>query len=964
MKMSVLRGKLLLSSVMAGSIGVAGPALAQLAAESVASLPVAPPAAQDDIVVTGSLFARADKETASPLTTISAEMLRQRGFTSVADAIRSVSADNSGSVPIAFSNGFAAGATGVSLRGLGVNSTLVLFDGLRGAYYPLADDGQRQFVDLNTIPQFAVERIEVLRDGASATYGADAIGGVINVITRKEYKGFGGSAEAGVTGKGDVGNQRLTFIAGTGDLSEDGYSAYIGGEYFHSDPLRARDRGFPYNTRDFSRLTCTASGAPAPCRNRNPGAVGAASTISAIVRRANQLIPGDVYSGQVIAGSLYQVLNPAGCAPGTIAHSSASSGSFCEQNFQADYRELQPEQTRYGVTGRTTARIGEGIEAYAMGTYYRSDVTARNTPSTTRNTLPANTNGLILPARLSNGQLNPNNPFAAEGLAAQILYVFADIPLSNTTRSNTYRGALGINGSLGDRGRFAFEATGMHTDLDAIHRGYINLAGLAKAVADGTYNFVDPSLNTAAVRRSVAPDVATRSTSDLYMAQLTATYALADLPGGPLQVGGTASIRHERLNAPNGNPDSAVVGINPVNARGHRTVAAASIEVDAPLLDAVDLNLAGRFDHYSDGYSRFSPKVGLKITPIRQIALRGTYSQGFRAPQFTELNGNVVGYITVGAPPCDIVLAHGGTATANGGCTGGSPYVQSGNGLGINSSGTPGLKPERSRSFTLGAVFQPVPWFSATVDYYNIVKKDFIAGGPDYGTALDNHYAGQPLPAGYSVTLNDPDPLYPSAPRTVLLINAPYVNAAEQRTSGMDFTATLDLPLADGVRLTSQLEVTKIFAFDLVSAEGTQHYVGTQGPFQLSSGAGTPAWRGNWQNTLAVGPATISATAYYTSGYRNTAEDTTGPGTGGDCTSTADLGGDPSFCRTKHFLVVDLVGSYKVSENFTFYANINNLFDVSAPLNLPNYAGAAYNPTWSQSGAVGRSFRAGARFRF
>jgi iron complex outermembrane receptor protein len=967
MKRNDLRRRLLLTSAC-GAMLFALPVQAQDAGTPDTDGTQAADATQmepeGDIVVTGSLFRRTDKETPSPLTVLSAQSLEQRGIVSVADAIRSVSADNSGSIPIAFSNGFAAGAAGVSLRGLGVNSTLVLFDGLRGAYFPLADDGQKSFVDLNTIPQFAVERIEVLRDGASATYGADAVGGVVNVITRKEYRGFGGSAEAGISEKGDVGNQRLSLIAGTGDLERDGYSAYIGGEYYHADPLRARDRGFPYNTANLSSLTCTASGVPAPCRNRNPGATGAGQTVSAIVRRATQLIPGNVYSGQTIAGQLYQVLNPAGCTPGTTAHSNATSGAFCEQDFVRDYRQLQPEQERYGITARATARIGSDVEAYAMGTWYRSDVTVGGNPSTTRNTSPTNTNGLILPARLTNGQLNPNNPFAADGVAAQIAYAFGDIPLSNTTQSSTYRGAMGVNGALGEPGRFAFEATAMHTDLDSIRRGYINVAALGSAVADGSYNFVNPSQNSDAVRRAIAPDMVTRSTSDLYMAQLTGTYAIADLPGGPLQLGGTASIRHERLNAPNANPDFAVVTLNPVNAHGQRTVSAASLELDAPLLEGLEVNLAGRFDHYSDGYDRFSPKVGVKVTPFRQLALRGTYSQGFRAPQFAELNGNVVGYIGVGAPPCDIVLAHGGTSNPDGSCSGGSPYVQSGNALGINTSGTPDLKPERSRSFTLGAVFQPTRWFSATLDYYNISKKDFIAGGPDYGTALSNYYAGQPLPAGYSITLNDPDPLYPNAPRTVLQVNAPYVNTAEQRTSGLDFTASIDVPLSQDLRFTSQLEVTKIFAFDLVAPGGTQHYVGTQGPFQLSSGAGTPAWRGNWQNTIAFGPATLSATAYYTSGYTTTAEDTTGPGTRDDCASTLDLGGDPSFCRTKHFLVVDMVGSYDVSKHFTLYANVNNLFGVSAPFNLPNYANNNFNPTWSQAGVIGRSFRAGARFRF
>ncbi|HWK36693.1 TonB-dependent receptor [Sphingomonas sp.] len=951
-----LRRRLLMTTIACGTVGLAVPAQAQDAATAPAA------DAQEEIVVTGSLFARrTDEETASPVTVMSADMLEQRGLTSVSDAIRSVSADNSGSIPTAFTNGFAAGASGVSLRGLGINSTLVLFDGLRGAYYPLADDGQKSFVDLNTIPEFAIDRIEVLRDGASATYGADAIGGVINVITRKEYKGIGGSAEAGISERGDVGNQRLTLVAGVGDLTEKGFAAYIGGEYYHADPLMARDRGFPYNTGDFRGLTCTGSGEAAPCGNGNVGATGPGQTTSALVRRATQLIPGNVYSGAPIAGELFRILNPAGCGAGLIKHSRAGVGDYCEQDTVRDYGELQPEQERYGVTARATARLGGGTEVYAIGTYYRSEVMSRGARAGIRSSAPAPTTGIILPALLANGSLNPNNPFAADGYAAQIYYAFGDIPISNKTESSTYRGALGAQGKLGDRGRFSIEATAMHTDLDGTHNGYLNIAGLGKAVAEGTYNFIDPSQNSAAIRDQISPEVVTRSTSDLYMAQATATYALADLPGGPLQLGGTASIRHERINAPNGNPGLVTTVINPVSAVGHRTVTAGSIEIDAPILKAVDINLAGRFDHYSDGYDRFSPKIGIKVTPIRQIALRGTYSQGFRAPQFGELNGNVIGYITAPAYPCAIVLAHGGTATASGGCTGGSPYVSGAHALGQNFSGTPNLKPERSRGFTLGAVFAPTSWFSATIDYYNIKKKDFIAGGPDYGAALAAYYAGTPLPAGYSVTLNDADPLYPDAPRTVQLVNAPYVNAAEQRTSGMDFTATANLKLAPDVRFTSQIEVTKIFNFDLVAPGGTQHYVGTQGPYNLSSGAGTPAWRGNWQNTLAYGPATLSATAYYTSGYYATAEDTNGVGTAHDCdTALYDL----SFCRTKAFVVVDMVASYKVSDAFTFYVNVNNLFDADAPFNPSNYAGLGYNPTWSQSGVIGRTFRGGARFRF
>jgi outer membrane receptor protein involved in Fe transport len=126
----------------------------------------------------------------------------------------------------------AAGASAVSLRGLSTNSTLVLFDGQRAAYYPLADDGSRNFVDLNTIPDDIVERIEVLRDGASSTYGADAIAGVVNIITRRQFNGVRGRAEAGISQDGNNPTQRLSLTAGTGDLDADGINAYVSGFFF------------------------------------------------------------------------------------------------------------------------------------------------------------------------------------------------------------------------------------------------------------------------------------------------------------------------------------------------------------------------------------------------------------------------------------------------------------------------------------------------------------------------------------------------------------------------------------------------------------------------------------------------------------------------------------------------------------------------------------------------------------
>ena len=173
-----LRGSAALQALAlagAGFAAFATPAFAQEAAQG-----ATPEDNGDVIVVTGSIIRRTDAETPSPVTTVSVENLDKRGISTVQEGLQRLAANNGPALTNSFSaNGaFAAGASAVSLRGLSTNSTLVLFDGMRAAYYPLSDDGTRNFVDLNTIPDDIVDHIEVLRDGASSSYGADAIAGV------------------------------------------------------------------------------------------------------------------------------------------------------------------------------------------------------------------------------------------------------------------------------------------------------------------------------------------------------------------------------------------------------------------------------------------------------------------------------------------------------------------------------------------------------------------------------------------------------------------------------------------------------------------------------------------------------------------------------------------------------------------------------------------------------------------
>ena len=392
-------------------------------------------------------------------------------------------------------------------------------------------------------------------------------------------------------------------------------------------------------------------------------------------------------------------------------------------------------------------------------------------------------------------------------------------------------------------------------------------------------------------------------------------------------------------------------------------------EISAPVVKQLELQVSGRYDRYSSGFSNFSPKAGVKFTPIRQLALRGTWSKGFRAPSFAETSGEVTGFTTyVPGSFQSLCQQHGGTYSG-GSCTGGDPYTRSGQALGYRSQANPNLQPEKSQSLTAGVIFQPIRQLSFTLDYYHIKKTNIITGGPLSNAALTAYYAGQALPAGYSMILNPIDPQFPSGIRSVAIIVGPYANASSLTTSGFDFSAQADVRFSPGLRWSSNLEATRINKFDFRSCADNsdpscevQHYVGTQGPYILSSGSGTPRWRGNWSNSLQFGRATLTGTINYVSGYRMTAEDQNGPGTAADCST--NLYNADFACRTKSFTWVDLVGSYKFTDAITVYGNVLNLFDAKAPINPANYAAANYNPTYTQAGAVGRFFRLGVNFSF
>jgi iron complex outermembrane receptor protein len=947
--------------------------------------------AAGDIVVTGSIL-RTQGATPSPVTTLTAENLDQRGINTVQDAIQQLSSSNGPALTNSFTaNGaFAGGASAVSLRGLSTNSTLVLFDGLRAAYYPLADDGSRNFVDLNTIPDDIVDRIEVLRDGASSSYGADAIAGVVNIITKRAFNGVSGRAEAGISEDGIAANQRLTLTAGTGDLDEKGYNAYVSGFYYKSEGVYNRELPYPFNSDNQNGI----GGPNGVVNGLENGAFPNGGTVAGanyLVRPANGVT--------AVPGSRYQLLN--GCSNGTpysptaaeLAQSNNASvpTTVCQQDYTNQYGVVSPNIERFGGSARFTAKIGDASEAYLQVNFQQATSSYTGNPSTIRANAPAGilfpqfstasssplyaagSSPLALPVYVcaarancdtaTDRRLNPNNPFAAAGQTALLLGALPDTITSSATRSRVYRAAAGISGTVFGDWDYRADVTAMHTDLRRTANGYVYIQNLLNVIADGSYNFLNPSANTQTVRNYLTPENITDSSSDLYQAQFTVGKSLFNLPGGPVQLGLGGSIFYEAVDAPSANPDTfgptqRYFTLNAFGTSGNRTVASAFGELNVPIVEQFLINASGRYDHYSSGQQNFSPKVGAKFTPFKQLAIRGTWSRGFRIPSFGEANAlPTTGYVNnTAAIFNDAYLSqYGCTVATFQTCP---TYIRSGS-YGQTTLASPDLKPEKSRSFTAGVLFEPIRNVSFTVDYYNIKKTGAITTASN-APALAAYYSGQTVPDGYTVIPDAPAVGFETARPRIAFIQSGLINANTIKSEGIDFGANVRFDLGPVV-WTSNLDASLILELSTTFPDGSkEQYVDTLGNFNLTAGTGTFRWRGNWQNSFDFGDFAMTGTVNYTSGYDLSAEDQNGPGTSGDCSLAPGYTG----CRVKSYLTADANVSYKVNDKFTFYVNALNVFNRLPDVDPVTYGAYLYNPVQAGNGIFGRSYRAGAKFSF
>lgn len=877
------------------------------------------------VTVTGSNIKRTDTETALPVQVITREDIQRTGRTNIAEVLQGIAGNNSGSIPTAFTNGFASGSSAVSLRGLGVNSTLVLVNGRRMASYGLADDGQRSFVDLNTIPLEIVERIEVLKDGASSIYGSDAIAGVVNVILRKDFNGITLAADAGTSYKSDGNHGRLAATFGFGDLSKDNYNAFVSAEYSKTGKIMSSTRPEYLGTNKLDTMLgyydkriggFFADGSGIPRRSSPYGSIRDPGT------------------------GLYQ--------PATACPEISAETGLCVTD-DVKYEQIQPDVERFNLFGRGVFNINSNMQAFVEAGLFKSKTTALGTPSpVASNWGRLSDNTIVSSAFISLPVGHVQNPFDGP---ARIRAITESIGGRNSVQDNqSIRLIAGLSGSAFD---WDYEtALGyIETKLKDKNTGYLRYSVLTEGqdpAADPPLVSNDFRLGFAAMDPAylarLSPTLERTPKNSVTFADVKASRELTQLPGGALGLALGAEVRQEKSDTP-ALPytfEGDIVGLGYSGFKADRTVYALYGELNAPVLKNLELGAALRHDHYSDYGTSTTPKLTFKYTPMASLALRGSYSEGFRAPGPAE---------------------NGKSATA-----GYAGYLQV-------TAGNPDIKPEKAKSYTLGLVFEPTQSTSVVFDYYKVVRTNEIIGadgalvvGPDQSTGTPGSTVDGKVPN--SKIIYDED-------GQISAIFAPYINGGKTITHGFDTEVKQRMDLGDMGRLTATVNWNRIRRFARVIDGLTYEYAGTHGPFVLSSAAGTPKNKLTFDLTWDYAQVSSTMRVNYVGSMRaidhfgapyspDNSEGVAQPEGAKACGAYFPNGkaAPTADCRIPRFITVDVFGRWNVNKQLSVSASIANLFNKLAPWDPYTYGGTNYNPSYHQDGAVGRYFKVGAKYTF
>ncbi|MCS4234589.1 TonB-dependent receptor [Stenotrophomonas rhizophila] len=880
----------------------------------------------DRITVTGSNIPRTNTETPSPVQVVTRQEIDRTGKTTVAEYLQTLTSDGAGSIPKTFGNGFAGGGAGISLRGLGAGSTLVLLNGRRMATYGLADDGQKVFTDLSTIPLDAVERIDILKDGASAIYGSDAIAGVVNIILRNDFQGAILRGSYGVSGDGDGDAKKATLTAGTGDINSDGWNAFFSLDVGKTDAIKISDRKNRkwIGTGDIRRYGYDAAD---------------------VQFLGGAYLSGGTAGGTGPNGSVFnsagQLVALPGCAglttiPGQTDATAQAQGCLWDPAQQ--FRDLSPEEKYVNVFGRASFAFGEGGEIYTEIGYSKKETVFSNTPSGVSGGWgypggPVNANSGAGATVLS--PTHPDNPIP--GQASRLRYSAWDVGPRVTDNTNEFnRFLVGVKGDWGD---WTYDTAFLHSGTDLVNKrtGFLRYSAVRCALGNpacpgGVWRIGDNAgLNSQALYDYISPTISARAKSSLDMFNFTVSRSLMDLKGGPLGLAfGTEWRKTSNSLTPQTYTDQGdIIGLGYSAYDGTQNVYAAYAELSAPVLEQLELTGAVRFDKYESGDSKATPKLGIKWNPVDWLALRASYAEGFRAPNPAENGDGGLAAFSNARDPVRCAIDPANECTARS--------------VAIITRPNQALKPEESKSYSFGIVMQPTSTTSLTVDAWEIKRTNEIA----QGSTADAILAGN--------VLRDSNNIGGVANSgTILAVNTAYVNANSSRVRGIDTDIRQTFDLGPG-QLEMDLQWSHLLKFERTEGDTTVDYVGTHGNCDVTNCIGTPQDRINFGTTWKQGDWSISGVVNYIDSMENKDR------RGGDYLAFYEDGTPVE--KIASFTSFDLSGRWAVTEAFELNASVQNVFDRIAPLDPSTYGAVNYNPLHF-SGAIGRYFTVGAKYTF
>ncbi|MEO7761349.1 MAG: TonB-dependent receptor, partial [Casimicrobiaceae bacterium] len=721
--------------------------VAVMVALGVVSLAQAQTATTEKTVVTGSNIRRVDSETPSVVQVITAEEIRSTGSRDLGEVLRNIAANSAGGQTDQSSNSFSSGATSVSLRGLGSASTLLLVNGRRISPSAYADPnlGKSTIYNLSTIPIDAIERIEVLKDGASAIYGSDALAGVVNIILRRDYRGAELSTSYSADGDNLWSNWRTSVTAGFGDIVKDRYNALVSFEHFHRDPVSIFDvKNVPIDelvSKGGWRTTQSSNGFPANYFRESKLGNGNFTTF---------------------------VRSDAACPPTQII------GNRCRYNSYNDLNSVF-KLDRDSVFSRLSFDVTPTVNLFGEFGYSRTKYDYFSTPAFTNNvtgSIWADSLGNLRNLKLVLPVGHPDNPTTVPVAAA---YTYADLGRRAFQQSNdSFRALAGVKAQIAGwdlESALLWSSDRRKED----NTGYLYYPGIVAALADQSYRF--NGSNSPATIDKVRTGFSESGKATVTIWDLKGTRELMNLAGGPMGIAVGVEARKEELTV---TPDAKIVAGDIVGrgtsaVDGSRNVQALYAELSVPFLKNVESQLAVRSEHYSDFGNSTTPKIGLKWTVLPTLAVRGTWGKGFRAPGLSQISNSSVQAFNNGVEDPLRCPVTGATTDCSASF---SAFLKS----------NPALKPEKSDNFTLGFVVSPANNFNVSVDYWNIKKRAEIGTlGTTFLLANESSYPG--------AIIRDPNPAswLPGVPNSgpIFAVRRQFFNLTTSEADGIDLDASL-----------------------------------------------------------------------------------------------------------------------------------------------------------------------------